>query len=277
MLGADPLVGVGDDAREGHAAHEREGFPSQRPSLCAAGGVGLAGEALEVAPVARVPLEEVAAGDGGVGEVLGPDAGAQLGEVGVDGLAAEVLVRTRVGAQGDQDLLGTAAVRVVEGEVVEELLDDAPVARLAHANCTGRAEDEAARRPVDPDVLALGRCYRRLAPVQRRPRSPSPWSGSGSTVPSLGLGATARSAEHIGCRRGPNVSATEALGRRPRRRPRPRGSPPRPRWASHRRPTTRSRHPTRWTKPPPARWRAAGRRPTVASSAPAVAWGRPGS
>ena len=108
---------------------------SVRSSMEAGSGrlVGFAAQALEDEPVAVDPADAVAAGAGGVGQVVGPDALAQARQVGVEGLAGHLGAGALGRPQRQLDLVGVVGVLVVQDQPAEELFDDAAVGRLAVA------------------------------------------------------------------------------------------------------------------------------------------------
>ena len=66
---------------EGLAADQGQGLGAQRHGRLAADRVGFSGQALEGGPVTGHALDQVALPRRGLGEVLGPDAAPELGEV----------------------------------------------------------------------------------------------------------------------------------------------------------------------------------------------------
>ena len=125
----DPVVARTAEALEGLAPDQCQSLGPQRPGRLGIDPVGLAVEALERDPVGLDPLDEVTAGAGRVGQVLGADPTAQAGQVVVDGLARDVTPGSTEWPHAECDLVGTAVVRVVQDEVHQELVDWAPAVR----------------------------------------------------------------------------------------------------------------------------------------------------
>ena len=81
VLLVDPLEDVVGDVLEGRPRTRASASVRSAMASCPADGVGLAGQALEGDPVRAHALDQVALRRRGLGEVLGPDQLAQLGEV----------------------------------------------------------------------------------------------------------------------------------------------------------------------------------------------------
>ena len=88
-------------------------------------------QTLEDEPVAVDPGDAIAAGTGGVGQVVGPDALAQPRQIGVEGLAGHLGTGALGRPQGQLDLVGVVGVLVVQDQPAQQLFDDAAVGRLA--------------------------------------------------------------------------------------------------------------------------------------------------
>ena len=205
VLLVDPLEGSAGTPSKGlprtrARASVRSARAASRPTVSASPI-----EPLEDGPVRVHPVDQIAAGDGSIREVLGADETAELGEVVVKRLAGGVGRDSPRPARRHLDLLGTAVVVVVQDEVHQELVDDPSIVALAESRDLDRPHDA---RPWGP------------------PRAKGFATGSGGTtldggsVSSSGLGERWRNESGIGCRVGrwPVTLASDALHDDDRRR-----------------------------------------------------------
>ena len=143
----DPVITRTAEALEGAAADQFQGLDAQGSGRLRIDPVGLPDQALEGGPVTLDPLEEVAAGTGGVGQVLGSDPTAQAGQIVVDRLARHIASGPAERPHAERDLVSTEVVRIVTDEIGGEGFED--------RGPTARREPDELAAPEDVDGKRL--------------------------------------------------------------------------------------------------------------------------